>query len=234
MLGRDFFSSVSPRHCSMKIYPAGIHRGPSGCGTLYLFLRSIQPAGETASLSGHYKSTAVWSLQRRAKLWRSGGEERLVSASNLECFSAGPLIDTLEKYSTLLISQKCVHMHMYMMYVWQRKSSPWHIAGLWGVSPIQFLTWRLTVTWVRCIADQTHWGQQSQGDLMAFRVLHVTSIPRRPEAWAGEGREGRFGGMANQSGTSGSWCLTSPIMWALSVIIRRGLLGTRHLTVDNT
>lgn len=233
MLGRGFSSSVSPHTALWKIYPAGIHRGPSGCDTLCLFLRSIQPAGETASLSGHCKSAAVWSLPWRAKLWRAGG------GAVSECFQSGMFqcgaLDwhIREVFDTINIT-KCVHIHMYMMHVWQKKSSPWHIAELWGVSPIQFLTLHLTVTWVRCIADQTHWEQQSRGNWWPSGCCtwRVTLGDQKHEQGKEEKRD--LEGWADQSGTSGSWCLTSSIMWALSVIIRRGLIGTRHLTFDNT
>lgn len=72
-----------PHTAVWKIYPAGIHSEPSGCDILYLLLRSSQPAGKTVPLSGHYKSTAAWSLQRRAKPWQAGG-----GAVN-ECFQSG-------------------------------------------------------------------------------------------------------------------------------------------------
>lgn len=125
------------------------------------------------------------------------GEEQLMSASNLECFSAEPLIDTLEKYSTLLISQNVfIYICIWLCVTKEIIGPPYFsIVGLHRScsSDILFLVLLLSITWVRYIVGQ---ATKPVGMDDPLRVLQAASSPRRPDAWAGERSEGRSGGLS--------------------------------------
>lgn len=155
----------------------------------------------------------------------SVGEERLMSASNLECFSTEPLIDTLEKYSTLLILQN-VFIYICIWCMCDKGNHPPSILRNCGAY--------LVSSFSLCILPQPEWdalrtmpieSTKARGLGGLLRVLQAASSPRRPEAWTGKEEKGDLEGcQVNQELLDPGVLL--PLSWGPFLWLLGGLCGT--------